>query len=802
MKLLFTFALAAFAVLDARAIAAVPEQETPEDIVVRDWLVLDPIDDRGRRPFRPDAVFHRYLWSPLDRPAAGDSVAGTKGRATWEAREAAEDGTVARGPYGYAYARIESEEPRVVLADLRGASTLFVNGQAFAGDGYRFGFGGVPVALDAGVNDLFVTGIRGGFRLTLHATQDGLVHGAWDTTRPHLLTDYPPRGAVGVLLLNASTEPTGPLVVEYGGQAPITRAAILLAHGIPALGSLKVPLGLAGRAVPAGVEQVALPVLVRSEGGDELLAFELTLDVVAPGAKHLATYVSEVDGAALEYAVVPPATGEPFEGERAIALSLHGAGVTAWRQAACYAPKPDFWIVCPTNRRPYGFDWQDWGRRDAYDVLAEVLARTGVARSRVFVTGHSMGGHGAWHLAANDLDGFAACGPSAAWESFDSYGGRPEGARRELWHAADASSRTLALIDNLRQMPAFVLHGTQDNTVPVSEAMTMIAALTEANGTFSAHMQGGAGHWWGNQCMDFGPIFEFFRGQALADDPAEIDFTTVDPGVDAAHYWVRVEQPIRYGEPIRIRGEWDAETRTATLTTENAGWIGITRAADEVVIDGVKVGLRASEAGVFWFARARGEWAPAPDPAFGRIKRSTLCGPFKRAFDRRFVLVAGTAGSEDESAELLSRASYDAGVWWYRGNGRADLVTDAQFLAGDFAGRNVILYGNRDTNAAWTEVLPADCPLDARRGRLTLGAEELEGSDVAAVFLYPRANETETLVGVFADTGIPGTRLGYTLAPFVSGVGYPDYAVYDGAVLEEGDGGVRFAGWFDQVWGL
>ena len=23
-------------------------------------------------------------------------------------------------------------------------------------------------------------------------------------------------------------------------------------------------------------------------------------------------------------------------------------------------------VVAPTNRRPFGFDWQDWGRLDAY----------------------------------------------------------------------------------------------------------------------------------------------------------------------------------------------------------------------------------------------------------------------------------------------------------------------------------------------------------------------------------------------------------------------------------------------------
>jgi hypothetical protein len=35
---------------------------------------------------------------------------------------------------------------------------------------------------------------------------------------------------------------------------------------------------------------------------------------------------------------------------------------------------------------------------------------------------------------------------------------------------------------------------------------------------------------------------------------------------------------------------------------------------------------------------------------------------------------------------------------------------------------------------------------------------------------------------------------------FVSGAGYPDYVVYDSAILREGDGGVLDTGWFDLNW--
>ena len=53
-----------------------------------------------------------------------------------------------------------------------------------------------------------------------------------------------------------------------------------------------------------------------------------------------------------------------------------------------------------------------------------------------------------------------------------------------------------------------------------------------------------------------------------------------------------------------------------------------------------------------------------------------------------------------------------------------------------------------------------------------------------------------------SDSGANGTRLGYTLAPFVSGVGYPDYVVFNAQVLDDKDKGILAAGWFNHAWQL
>jgi hypothetical protein len=199
-----------------------------------------------------------------------------------------------------------------------------------------------------------------------------------------------------------------------------------------------------------------------------------------------------------------------------------------------------------------------------------------------------------------------------------------------------------------------------------------------------------------------------------------------------------------------------------------------------------------------WLARSGDTWAVgAAPPAVEKSARRT--GPFKRAFGNGFVLVYGTKGTQEENRVLLERARYDAHVWAYRARGHARLVPDTELSDGD---SNVILYGNSDTNGAWAQCLDGACPLKAKRGRIKLGAREFDGDGRAAVFVYPRRGSARALVGVFADSGVQGTRLGYTLAPFVSGVGYPDYVVFNAQVLDDKDKGIVAAGWLNHTWQL
>src|SRR5207244_1569058 len=103
-------------------------------------------------------------------------------------------------------------------------------------------------------------------------------------------------------------------------------------------------------------------------------------------------------------------------------------------------------------------------------------------------------------------------------------------------------------------------------------------------------------------------------------------------------------------------------------------------------------------------------------------------------------------GTPAENAWAFAKARYDAECFWYRGNGSVDLLPDTTFNPAAERDRNVILYGNADTNAAWKPLL-ADSPVQVRRGRIRIGVREAPGDDLACLFLRPRPGSRQASVG-------------------------------------------------------
>lgn len=757
----------------------------------------------GRNPVPSDPVMASIIAGEWKAPKAGDAVASPGGKDRAWAAVAVKDGAIPIPAGGYAYLPVKSDATRVVVLQAAGHGMVYANGEPRAGDVYGYGTVRLPIALKEGTNDLLFAAGRGPVRVALLEPKGPAELDPADLTAPDLRVGVPVEAWAAVPVRNTTAEPLADLALEATvGDAPptVTDLPPLLPLSVRKVGFKLV--------APALEKPGPVPVrlrLLRKGKPEPVDPVTVTLNVVPAEATHKRTFRSAIDGSVQYFAVVPAKPTE--DGKKpGLVLTLHGASVEASGQAAAYAAKPGLHIVAPTNRRPYGFDWEDWGRLDALEVLDRAAADLGTDPKRTYLTGHSMGGHGTWHLGVTFPDKWAAVAPSAGWVSMYSYAGlKKDGAaapERELLQRASGPSDTLALVRNLAPAGVYVLHGDADDNVPVTQARTMRGELAAFHPDWAYREQPGAGHWWGNACVDWPPLFEFLARHERPDRAAvrAVDFRTASPRVSADCHWLRVEAQAKAYAVSRAAITVDPAKRLYKGATENVARLSLDPVALEagkplsVELDGqaVEVPWPADGARV-WLARDGGKWAAVPKPS-AAAKGPHRAGPFKDAFRNRVVFVYGTGGTPAEAAWARAKARFDAETFWYRGNGSVDVVPDTAFDPKAEPDRNVILYGHAGMNAAWKPLLGGS-PVQVMAGAVTAGGREVTGDDLGVLLVRPRPGSDTAVVAAVAGTGPAGLRRTDRLPYFSSGVAYPDWAVFDPK-------GVRAAGFFGNDWGL
>ena len=810
----------------AAAFVLCVQDPSPAPIVVREVLAVGALSRRARSALYADPVESAIARGAFSPPVEGGAVRAAGGaERTWTRVAAGEDGWFSSREFrgGYAFATVEIPEAGAWMLDLRGASTAWVDGEPHAGDVYTNGLTRIPLALTAGRHELLFRGGRGRLYAAFERAPAPVYFEDRDRTLPHVIRGEGGEVVAGQIVANA----TGSLLRGLRIRARL--GDVSLETEVPAIGPAsfrKCVVRVPNLTPPdGGAAQVALELV--DAAGEVLHATGFELAVRGAHDKHVRTFVSRIDGSVQYYGVTPPparAEGEVAPAERpGLALSLHGAGVEGAGQANSYAQKPDLFVVAPTNRRAFGFDWEDWGRMDAIEVLELAEGRFGTDPRRTWLTGHSMGGHGTWQVGAQFPGRFAAIAPSAGWREFWTYGGQPDFGGDDpvgqMLVRALSPSRTRLLDQNYRNVGVYILHGDRDDNVPVTEARAMRARLAEYHPNFAYYEQPGAGHWWGNACVDWPPLFEFLRRNTIPEPTAwrRVEFVTANPAINSRCSWVRVEAQVVPLEPTRVAATIDPAARKITVEAENLARVAFdlwayaapqpnskpllpTGEPVTIEVEGTSVQLAFEDTSQPLRIERLGDgaWRPAArfDP---RRKGPHRAGPFKEAFQDRMVFVYGTQGSAEMNAWAFQKARYDHETWRYRGNGAVEVIADVDFDPADYADRGVILYGSRTQNAAWPKVL-ADASFDVEDGRLRIGDRTLTGDSLALLAVHPRRDSDVASVAVIAGTGLPGAHTTDHLPYFVSGVAYPDWTVLDVTFLEEGLAGIQGAGFFGHDW--
>jgi predicted peptidase len=179
-------------------------------------------------------------------------------------------------------------------------------------------------------------------------------------------------------------------------------------------------------------------------------------------------------------------------------LFLHGIGERGsdpWKVKAHGPPKvaehmTNFPFIVVSPQCPNG---QWWSNEILATLLDEVIAQYKVDTNRIYLTGLSMGGFGAWNLALEFPERFAAVAPICG-------GGNP------YYPNAYSGARKAAL----KSLPFWAFHGDKDTSVAPAESERMVSALKKFGCDVKLTVYPGVGHDCWTQTYNNPELYEWF----------------------------------------------------------------------------------------------------------------------------------------------------------------------------------------------------------------------------------------------------------------------------------------------------
>ena len=782
-------------------------------------------DPPGRRSLsQADPIEYMIVKGTWKEPEEGDNLDLDTSSTKWFQVSSDEKGWFQdqklRG--SYIYSKYISDEEKIMILEGHSYYNVFVNQQPRIGNVYgnkdfyeswepNFNFSYLPVKINKGENEFLFQVSYGRMKALLHEINSPVFFNTYDNTLPDLFSAQPYDEYGGIVIVNAQPKTLKNAkikVTNSAGDEILTEVPSIIPLSVR-----KVRFNFKGIAPSSGNVKLKLQLIVNNEITDEKV---IEIKCVNRYDTYKQTFTSNIDGSIQYYAVKPSLT----EGEnQALFLSAHGARVEAFNQAASYHNKEWGNIVCPTNRRPYGFNWEDIGRIDALEVLNIAKNKFKPDENRIYLTGHSMGGHGTWYLGANYPDQFAAIGPSAGWISLWSY--RFDNLKdkftdvQKLFTKAAKQSDTYTLATNYAPLGIYIIHGSADSVVSPSQARSMMRKLETFHKDYDYHFEPDKEHWWdidtvkpGTDCVDWTPLFDFFSRHARPQNRIKnLNFTTAAPGISSKNYWVEVIQQLTQFDFSNIEIEFVPKVNLFRTNVSNiktfaidTDYLGLAEGSNfSLLVNDQKV--EGKTFGPKIYLTVENEKWDIINNINKNEKHPGRYGSFKDLFRDSLTIVYGTQGSEEEKDLLLAKVRYDSEMFWYVGNGALEIISDRDFDHSKYKNCNILLYGTEDQNSAFDKLLK-DSPISVSNKRFSINENSLAGDDLACYLVYPKKGTDNNLVGVIAGTGIEGMKLTY-MRPFLKpGASFPDVTVFNSDILESDNSGIKAVGLYGLDWSV
>ena len=539
------------------------------------------------------------------------------------------------------------------------------------------------------------------------------------------------------------------------------------------------------------------------DGAEGLL--EALLNGADPGlAKHgrlERAYIAPNDGSPQPYVLYVP---KSYDGAKPFGLLvyLHGyapdldkenwvSGMYA-QVLEDYARRCECIMLMPFARS--NTDFQGVGEDDVMCTTDKVMGQYNIDPERVIMSGYSMGGMGAWTIAAHYPHRFAAVLAISSRSDFYMWKRiEPEevpGFKRKLI-TQEFGAEMLA---NYRHLPAFLVHGSDDWGISVHQSRTMYSRLRDKDYDPRYMELADKGHlFFYSEDGAREELVEWLRARRLVSAPRTIRYRTTSLKYGRA-YWVEILAIGDWGRPADLTCELSEDGASLNLTTDNVLRLRIAPPA-ELVGDPAALAIQWNGARAAFVVDKMGRLVLGERPPAGALeKTAALCGPVREAFAGPFTMVyGGPAGGITHRRAL--RAADD---WKRFAKGVPAIVAAADVTDEMLKGRNLILFGTPADNPWIARIAPA-LPIKIEDGTYRVGGKSYDSTKFGLWLIYPNLWARGHCV-VINSGPVWGSRLPENhKLDFI-----PDFIVYSSEKSQDGTECNRFvcAGFFDQYWRL
>jgi pimeloyl-ACP methyl ester carboxylesterase len=490
-----------------------------------------------------------------------------------------------------------------------------------------------------------------------------------------------------------------------------------------------------------------------------------------------------------------------------LVIVLHGYNGTARRILDAFLdgtsedtqPKVDGFVLAPAAHG--NAFYRGPGERDVLEILDWALQALEVDKSRVTITGASMGGTGTAEVAFHYPDRFAALAPLCGYHS---YFVRRDTAlqplrqwERKLMHRFSPASSAEAG----RYLPMYLAQGLKDKPLENSKVLT---SRYKELGYKLVEDWPDLGHAVWKRTWAKAGLYPWLSEKQRVEDPNRV--TLVATALrHAKSHWLSVTELDPQAETSRIDAEFKPGNELAVSTKGVEGFvIGTTARFDRtrtlsITVDGTALSVPGQPPVRLY--RERGVWRPGEPKASAMRKAIHVEGPWSDLWNERLAFVYGsqnpaTIGTNASVAKAL--AAPVGGVDW-----QYPVLSDREFDSAQYSDRVPILIGNPADNY-WLGKWAKQLPLVVENDSIVLGTHRYTGDKLGAVFVYPNPEHPSSMIGVITAPTAEGLWQ-VTQLPIL----LPDFTVYDARISPSAGqtvlgraGKVLAAGYFNADWSL